>query len=286
MARHPALLERFPVGEHIACLDATPREAPFQHIPPEALAIWRDILDEYGPEALELYNRLTMLDLMNAFEERAAGRDYPASIIDQFRLSFSRIENTITKPELGTYPQDNDQFLKDFAICRQTVFPVGGAQIVEGHSGFSRSVILTGGIGQFFKFLFFYLFVVRGNRPFYVTHTQSIPSELKDFTPEGREGVNIRIAEMLERHREIKGWCACSWLLDLALGNVSPRHAYLANRPLENGAWSFRYRENISGGALSKSATRRKLYKEGKYIPTDYLIVWPRKKMIAWARRR
>ena len=282
--RHTKLFERYPVEEYIERLDATPKGTPYHHLMPEVAKFWLEVLDDYGPDALESYNRVTMLVLIETFEERAADRNYPDSVITQYRSSFSRIEKTIVESEFGTYSHTSDTFLKDFAICRQKAFPVGGAHIVDEYSGFSRTALLSGGIGQFFRFLFSLLFVSQGNMPFYVTHTHL--SEIEDFGPEGRDECYARIAEMLERHPEMKGMYSASWFNDPALEEVSPRLAYLRKVPQENGAWVFRVGEDIEGGALSKSATRRKLYEDGKYIPTAYLVVWPRKEIIAWAKRR
>ena len=236
-----------------------------------------------GPRGLETYNRVTMLVLMDASEERAAKRNYPRSMVDQFRLNYDRITKTLIEAEHGTYVHTSDIFLKEFAICRQKAFPAGGAWIADEHVGFSRSALLGGGVAQFFKFLFFLVFVTKGNAPFYVTHTHL--SLVREFTPEARDECHARIAEMLELHPEMKGVFASGWLYDPALEEVSPRLAYLRKRPQENGAWVFRVGEDIDGGALAKSATRRKLYEEGKYVPTGYLVVWSRKKIISWAKQ-
>lgn len=281
--RYPELFARYPTADYIEQLDATPRNAPYHHLIPEVAGLWREILDGYGADALESYNRVVMLILMEVFDERAASRNYPESIIDRFRASFDRIERTIAEPTLGVYRHDSDAFLKDFAICRQKAIPVGGAHMVDTYSGFSRAALLSGGIGQFFRFLFLMLFVTRGNAPFYVTHT--LPSEIEDFGPDGRDGCYARIAEMLERNPEIKGMYSASWFNDPALEQVSPRLAYLRQRPQENGAWVFRIGANIDGGALEKSPTRRKLHAEGSYVPTAYMVVWPRDKIIGWARQ-
>ena len=281
--RYPWLFDRYPVEDYIERLDATPTGTAYRHIAPEVKKFWNVVLDDYGQDALESYNRVTMLVLIEKFDERSAGRNYPDSVIARYRSSFKRIERTIGSSELGTYAHTSDIFLKDFAICRQKAFPAGGAHIVDEYSGFSRAALLSDGVGQFFRFLFFLLFVSRGNSPFYVTHTHL--SEVDDFGPEGRNDCYARIAEMLERHPEMKGMYSSSWFNDPALADISPRLAYLRRVPTENGAWLFRVGEDIEGGALAKSATRRKLHEDGKYIPTAYLVVWPRRKIIAWAKR-
>ena len=281
---YSALFEQHPIEDHIALLDATPRGKHYHYITPEVAAFWREILDGYGPQGAETYNRVTMLALMDAFQERAAQRNYPESIVDQFRLNFGRIEKKIGEAKFGAYVHTEDLFLKDLAICRLRVFPGGGAWIVDEHIGFSRAPLLTGGVGQFFKFLFLLLFVTRGNAPFYHLHIHL--DLLDDFNAEAFAECHARIVEMLERHPEMKGIIGSSWLVDPALEKVSPQHVFIRKQRQDNGGWVFRVGVDIHGGALAKSATRRRLYEEGKYVPTAYLAVWTRNKMIAWARRR
>lgn len=282
--RYPELFERYPVEDYIYLLDVTHQGESFYKMAPRVASFWHEVLDGYGPEGLETYNRVAMLALIDAFEERAAQHDYPQSVVDQFQLNFVRIKRNIFEAEIGTYLHSGDSFIKDFSICRQIAFPGGGAWTVDCHGGFPRATLLRGGIGQFFKFMFLFLFVTKGREPFYMAHVHN--DLVRGHTAEEREACHLRIAEMLVHHPEIKGQCGIGWLVDPAVEDVSPRLAYIRKVPQENGAWVFRVGEDINSGALAKSPTRRKLYQEGKYMPTSYLYVWPRKKFIAWARRR
>jgi hypothetical protein len=92
------------------------------------------------------------------------------------------------------------------------------------------------------------------------------------------------VAEMLERHEEIKGMFGASWFYDPQLENISPRLMYLQKIPLAGGAQMFYMGADRTGNALAKSKTRLKLYEEGRYRPQEYMLVWPRKELMAWAR--
>ena len=61
-----------------------------------------------------------------------------------------------------------------------------------------------------------FMFVTRGHKPVYRTHTHL--STVNDFTTDGRDLCFVQLAEMLERHPEVKGWIGGSWLYDPALG--------------------------------------------------------------------
>jgi hypothetical protein len=74
------------------------------------------------------------------------------------------------------------------------------------------------------------------------------------------------------------------WLYDSNLENVSPELVYLRRKPEQNGAKVFRIgtRQRDIVHATAMSPTRRKLYQQGKYMPTAYALVWPRKELLAW----
>ena len=120
------------------------------------------------------------------------------------------------------------------------------------------------------------LFKTGGVKPFYVIHTSNRYLHL--FNAEERNKCYLRIAELLKCNREMKGFLASGWLYDPHLEWVSPRLVYLREIPENNGAKVFFHlgvTESATKNALLKSRNRRKLYKEGSYIPAVYALVWP-----------
>ena len=75
------------------------------------------------------------------------------------------------------------------------------------------------------------------------------------------------------------------WVFDPQLECISPRLMYLRNMPLHNGAKIYHVGEDRTGNAIAKSKTRLNLYNEGKYVPQAYILIWPRKELIAWANQ-
>jgi hypothetical protein len=282
-SHYPDLFQQHRVEDYICMLDETQQGKSMFDIPERVRTFWHTVTKGWGIEGLEIFHRVTMLALMDAFAERASQYNYPASVLQQFRLSFMRIENNILQGQIGTYSHTGDSFLKDFSLCRQTAFPGGGAWIIDHHGAFPRSVMFKGGIGQFFRLAHLCLFVTRGNRPTYSPHIHN--DLVKWHTWEERQACHLRIAEMLERHPQVKGMAVASWLSDPVIEKISPQLRWVRKIPAENGCQYFRVGEDINGGALSRSATRRKLYEEGKYIPTKYLYIWPRNSMLSWAKR-
>ena len=278
-----AMFNEYPVDLYIRLLDTTGCDKSMYYSAPEMHAHWQNILEKWGEDALEIYHRVTMLELMQEFETRASKYNYPNSIIQLFHQNFARIEKNIATGPVGTYPHHGDNFIKDFSLCRQTAFPGGGAWVVDHAGGFSRKFMLQGGLGQFLRMARLYLFSTRGHRPLYSIH---IHNELSQgHTLEERQACHLRIVEMMARHPEIKGMYGISWLTDPLIPTVSPRLRWVREIPEANGCEYFRVGIDIDGGALARSKTRRRLFEEGKYMPTKYLSIWPRKKMMAWARR-
>ncbi len=80
---------------------------------------------------------------------------------------------------------------------------------------------------------------------------------------------------------------AGSWFYDPSLAKISPRLAYLHTEPCKYGARLFKLgtSQDAIRLALLKSATRRQLYEDGKYTPTQYAILWLRKHMLRWQEK-
>jgi len=94
------------------------------------------------------------------------------------------------------------------------------------------------------------------------------------------------MAGMLELNPDVKGVAGVSWFYDPQVALISPHLAYLLT-PTHYGAFLARMgsdRHHIEN-AIVRSSVRRRLYEEGRYLPTCYLLAWPRRALIAWAHR-
>ncbi len=244
--------------------------------------LWASVERDFGAAGFDAFQRLTMLRLIESFEQRCAPRRYSKSVLDRFSISFGRIVNSVSDQTFERYRNVNDILLKDLGLCRQKIFPAG-AQVVEPDSTFHRSLLYRGGLKQALRFAGL-LLSSGGHSHWYQIHTHL--SELEDFNPEGWDDCYVRIADMLALNPQIRGMWGGSWFYDPALEKVSPRLAYLRKIPQENGALVLYSNVDIKGGALSKSAARKKAYESGEYLPKSYSLIWPRKPMMAWADRK
>ncbi len=211
----PDLFSAHPVTTYIALIDSTQQGESMYAISSDVARFRQSVIDSWGPSCMEIYHRVAMFSLMDAFSERAVSHHYPDSIVRQFRLNFARIERKILQGAAGTYSHDGDTFLKDFAICLQTAFPGGGAWVVDQQGGFARSTLFSGGAIQFFRLAWLYLLVTRGHKPMYGLH---IHNDLTQYhTAQDRKACHLRLVEMLERNPHVKGICGASWLTDPAV---------------------------------------------------------------------
>lgn len=284
--RAPALFAAMPVKDIITAFDTLAPDASYTRVPDEVRATWDAITGQYGEDGFGLYQNVTMLTLMQDFEARTQIRNYTPAIRDRFAISFSRIMNQIEDPAFSDYDRVNDLLIKDLSLCRQKMFPAG-ARIIEDHSGIPRSLALKAGfdktgIGQAFEFLSRVYLEAGGRRDFYQVHTHLL--ELSAFNPEGWDTMFRWLAEMMEINRHVRGLFCSSWLYDPALSTVSPRLAYMHDQARAKGASILYSSVTPDTGALAKSATRRKLYEEGKYTPKTYVIIWPRRTALRWLK--
>ena len=282
--RTPGLLESHTVGSYIDRLDATSQEGRYTDFAPDILAIERAIREEAGSEACDDYHKLVMASLIERFPSRVQSHRIPDSVRSVFEAELARMLDDMDSNPAGSYVHSNDVFRKDLCSCLLRMYPCG-AQVVDTVAGIARRPLFTGGgIAQALRAGWYFLFRAHGFSRFYEIHTHT--PTLSEFNADGWDRCYVRIADLLKLNPEIRGFYGASWFYDPALEEISPRLGYLRHRPTEGGARFFRLGsfEASRRDALATSKTRRRLFEEGKYLPTHYLMVWERNDVIDWAK--
>jgi hypothetical protein len=243
------------------------------------------ILRKYNHPTLALYQRLSLLVLMKQSLKALQCKRLPGTIVHLCMDWFERaIANLVTKPD-AYYLDKSEPFIDELCCCSFRTIPIGGAWMIET-SAVRKKLLVTGGVRQFLSFLMFIILKVGGFKPVYRIHMlKRYPSGA--FSPEERAKCYLRIADLLRQYNKIKGMYAIGWLYDPKLSEVSPSLAFLREVPEKNGAKLFRFgtTEEVIKLGTGLSKERRRLYEEGKYTPTEYALVWPKKEMLAWAER-
>jgi hypothetical protein len=180
---------------------------------------------------------------------------------------------------------DTDSWRKNRLILAGRLIPVG-AEFADPCSGIPRRTFLQAGARRALALAATIGLGTRGFRPCLELHSH--PDSLDEFTVEGWEQTYVRLAELLELNRQFRAVVASSWFRDPALAGISPHLAYLREYPCRHGARLFATGKDTSGlsGALATSATRRRLFESGQYVPTIHMMIWPRSALLRWYGRQ
>jgi hypothetical protein len=283
------LLTKFPIDQYIVYLEHYPRFSSYRYVSSDIENYCNNIIKNSSEEVLELYHELVLLSLIVAANEKLKTKELPEPVKRLYNTNFERITRRIEinayPPGYYTYPQD--KFLKDLGVCSLRMIPTGVRKIHLGSLP-AREFLFKGGCLQFLRGVALIVYELGGVKPVYHGHLDSHdPDSIAEFSFDGWIRHYKIVAEMLEMNKEIKGLIGRSWYYDPQLKKVSPELSYLGEMVTENGGKLFYVGSNSEAvkNATLMSTNRSRLYNEGEYLPTDYMVVWPRKRLIKWANR-
>jgi hypothetical protein len=286
---NPGLFRRFPLNQYVRYLERYPGNAHYNDVSTEVNHYCQEIIQYSSSRTLETYHKLLLLHLISESEEKLNRKRITSEIKTLFQMNFSRIFSRLASADgepTGFYRYPNDKFCKDLSLCSLRLIPLGVVKVCPG--GISKRFFFRNGLRQFIRGLGLVFFLSKGFQPFYQMHADAHdPDAMADFNPKGWTKMYRRMAELLKLNPHIKGMLGTTWFFDPKLSEISPRLAYLLNMVRENGGELFYLGPNdhSTRDALFRSPTRRRLYKEGKYLPKSHMLVWPRTKLIRWADR-
>lgn len=237
---------------------------------------------EMSPEARIVFRRALVARLALKAEEIVPGLALPDSVLSLYPLSFNRLARYLEGNITGLYDHTDDCFCKDIRFVLLMTVPCG-ALVVDLISYVPLSSVILSVLRSRSLAPLAYWIKVGGSGTWFRIHADS--RYLDEFNEPGWESCYKRIAEMLARRKNIRGLAGTSWFYDPKVMEISPRLAYLRQRPLERGGFFMRHgtgRIHVER-ATKTSITRRRLYEKGEYIPVCYTMLWPRKELIAWA---
>lgn len=282
--RHSHILRNNPLDQYLNCLDALPQVVSYNYISPSIENTCGQIVSHEGVIALSRFHRLVLATLIVRAQERLASSIFTDDVILLFCQNFDRVLKSMDQNPPEFYQHSNDKFSKDLSLCLLRLIPMGAQK--ANINGIPRRIMLKAGPASGLKMFANVSMEMGGFRPLYELHTDEHDSSaLFEFTPDGWDRFYVRAASMMELNKDIKGIFGISWFFDPQLERISPRLSFLRERPLKNGGRFFfvSQSKNGSGGALARSSTRQKLFEKGEYIPTNYIMIWPRKHLINWA---
>jgi hypothetical protein len=231
----------------------------------------------------ETFLRLVLCELANdAMHGRKPGLRLPPSIQGLYTLQVHRIRREAVDERLNHFRLSDDFFMKDLSLAMGYLLPVG-AELVQPNAGVPRSILWQAGPRQLFSGLRYFVAGRRGFLGYCALHLDG--RNLSDFNPEGWRQTYLRIAELLRLNPEVAGVFGTAWFYDPAVSEVSPHLGYLRTVREAGGAMNFRggTAAYVTESATAKSRRRAALYRQGKYRPTAYYLVWHRRELLKWA---
>lgn len=258
---------------------------PFDHykiFPAEARAIAAAIGNAHNVATLRCFLRAVLASAVLQTSTSARFQALPPRTAANQARHLRRIVRDIDA-QAAWLSLDHDLFQKEFGLATMRLY-AAGSQLVDYRCGIPRSTVLTEGIALALPKLLT-MAKLGGFRPFFQIHTHKF--NLDAFNEDGWEECYLCCAELYQVHPDVLGMYGSSWFYDPALEVISPRLAYLRETPCENGAALMFV---VIGGdainnATATSASRRQLYEEGKYLPTNYMLIWGRNAQRDWAAR-
>lgn len=260
-----------------------PDYSAYHYLTPESQQLVDRISTRYDPAKVASFYRCVLMRAIECLHQWLDEESLPDSILDLYSRNISRILDELTKNADEFYSLTDDRFVKDLCLSTVRMYP-GGGRLLEPKCGLPRQLLFRGGLKNLPMAAASIAFRLGGFRPLVQFHTHK--SDLQDFNPEGMEQTYHRVADLLEKRPKLRGLYTASWFNDPIVSSVSPRLTYLRELPQNNGAFLLRgaIDDNSTNAAISRSPTRRELYRQGKYQPTIYVLVWPRESLIRWSR--
>ncbi|HRO32276.1 MAG TPA: hypothetical protein PLQ03_02575 [Brevundimonas sp.] len=236
-----------------------------------------------GQDASDVVRRGLIAHWALTTPERAAAAGMPPAVMDLYPFWLDKLAGFL---DLADDPYDADFWAKDVRFVLALSVPGARSQVIDLSSPMGPGqVIRHVREGWGFKAIFDYLRA--GHRKTWLeVHTES--RHLDDFNEDGWNRAWATAAEICRARPDLAGMIGSSWFYDPPLTEISPRLAHLRLNPLNGGAFMVHQgpAEIHTQRAATASPTRKALIDSGEYTARSWLMVWPRKALIAWADAR
>jgi hypothetical protein len=243
-----------------------------------------DMLRQWAPPStsdlvLQLRLNQLLLALVETLPDRLLQSGLPGRFAEEYRHCALRITQRIAQARRWNDGVEDDIFRKDLALLCLRMVPCV-SHVVCRNSGIPRSTLLLPrnlASGASLRVLL----ALRGRlRPLIANHVH--PEMTDRFDPAGREACYRLVCALLEHWPDSEGLVGASWYYDRAVGDISPKLAYLRDVPARHGALFLDAgaTDEATANAVSRSERRRARVEDGTYRPRTVMMVWPRRALL------
>ena len=237
-----------------------------------------------GDDATDAMRRALVATWALELPGRARAADLPPEVMELYPYWLDRLAGFLTADQ-GDY--DRDYWAKDVRFSLALSVPGARTQTIDLSSPMGPGqVVRNGRDGHGWSPLVAYVKAQGWRKPWLEVHTESRHTD--DFTEAGWDRAWASAAAICKRRPELGGMIGSSWFYDPPLETISPRLAYLRLNPLKGGAFIIHQGPAPihSERAGATSPTRRAMIESGEYLPSSWLVAWPRATLIPWAEAR
>jgi hypothetical protein len=254
----------------------------YKFFPAAALAVTEKVERDHGIQERRRFLRMCIAQAVLDTVDSDRFKSLPARVAAQQSAQLLRIAAD-TDESAEWLDTQHDLLHKELGLATMRLY-AAAAQVVDFRCGIPRSIIVKAGLRGILPNLR-NIARLGGFRPYFQVHTHDFM--LDNFNEAGWNECYRCCAELYALHPDVLGMFGASWFYHPVLDTISPRLSYLRDVPLKGGAHLFFVEEGGAARAnsLATSPTRRKLYEEGKYFPTTYMMVWGREAQSNWARQ-
>ena len=205
------------------------------------------------------------------------GQDLPSDVKAYAEQDFSRILDYAVKGKKQMLTFNEYQLISYLQTICFKRFPVGNHNLSV--SGIPRALLFKQSFKRAVK-LVQLLVQMRGNHPLFELHYN--PHRFRKFNKDGWQEVFHLSSKMLIKRPGIKGVFGATWFYDPVIKEISPELYYIREMIEEIGGEFFIVgsSDEDKKNAFTMSNVRKTAYDEGRYLPTSYMVIFPRSVLI------
>jgi hypothetical protein len=273
-AQQRARLEEIPLASTVDVFDSDPPGGAVRRVSPEIRQRLADLAAQGGEPWVDRHMRMVLAMLLVRTLTRAVPYRLVASVDAALTSERLRILDDLQSADSPPYVLGG-RLIRDRGFCQGTTLPF---DVMSGRvfASVPSHLLTRAGLGHLRE------------SPWINLHLELRPAYPR-YSTEARERAHALVADFLRLNPASQGTVGVGWMSDPKALALSPHLGRTIQERLDAGAVILSLGvadEATVKHATGTSRTRRRAYQRGEYTPTDYMMLWPRERLVAWADAR